>query len=106
MPLPIEIVGLGRDRLNVIWDDEGHEGDYAVRDLRLRCRCAMCVDEMTGTPILDPRTVPAELRISSMQVVGNYGLQVTFSDGHGTGIFRFADLLARCPCPLCAGRKS
>src|SRR5262249_2382869 len=100
MPLPIEIVGLGQDRVRIVWD-EGHEGVYAARELRLRCRCGFWVDEMTGAPRLDPKTVPDEVRVAAMELVGTYGLQIRFSDGHGTGIFRFADLLARCPCAAC-----
>jgi ATP-binding protein involved in chromosome partitioning len=104
MPLPIEIIGLGRKDVRIVWD-EGHEGTYLTRDLRLACRCANCVDEMTGTPVLDPDTVPADVSVASMELVGNYGLQITYSDGHGTGIYRFADLLARCPCAACRAAR-
>ena len=100
MPLPIEIVGLGRDTVRIVWDED-HEGTYATRDLRLACRCAGCIDEMSGVPTLDPETVPSDVTIAGMALVGNYGLQIGFSDGHGTGIYRFADLLARCPCDAC-----
>jgi ATP-binding protein involved in chromosome partitioning len=100
MPMPIEIVGLGQDRVRFVWD-EGHEGSYPARELRLACRCAHCVDEMTGAPVLDPETVPADVRVTTMDLVGNYGVQIRFSDGHATGIYRFADLMARCPCSAC-----
>jgi DUF971 family protein len=33
--------------------------------------------------------------------VGAYGLRIHWSDGHATGIFTYAALLARCPCPAC-----
>jgi ATP-binding protein involved in chromosome partitioning len=91
MPLPIEIVGLGQDRVTFVWD-EGRETTVAARALRLRCRCAHCVSEMTGAALLDPKTVPADVRVTAMELVGQYGIQITFSDGHATGIYRFADL--------------
>jgi DUF971 family protein len=100
MPLPLEVVGLGRKDIRIVWDDD-HEGTYGTRDQRLLCRCAGCIDEMSGVPTLDPETVPMDVTVASMELVGNYGLQITFSDGHGTGIYRFAELLSRCPCAAC-----
>src|SRR5215470_237163 len=100
MPLPIEIVGLGRDDVRIVWDED-HESSYRARDLRLRCRCAQCVEEMTGRPLLDPATVPADIRVLAMELVGRYGVAIRFSDGHGTGIYRFDDLLRRCDCLVC-----
>ncbi len=100
MPLPLEIVGLGRDQVTFVWD-EGHEGTFAARDLRVRCRCAECVEEMTGRQLLDPSKVPGDVRVAAMELVGRYGVNLRFTDGHATGIYRFADLYARCPCPQC-----
>jgi ATP-binding protein involved in chromosome partitioning len=105
MPLPIEIIGLGRRELTVVWD-ESHEGTYPARDLRLRCRCAHCVHELTGAKLLDPSAVPADVAVTGLELMGNYGLRVEFSDGHGTGIYRFDELRARCPCPTCRARES
>jgi DUF971 family protein len=105
MPLPIEIVGLGQDEVRLVWD-EGHEGSYKAHDLRLRCKCAHCVSEMTGQPLLDPRTIPADVRVVAMELMGNYGVQIRFSDAHATGIYRFEELYARCPCPACTAARS
>jgi DUF971 family protein len=104
MPLPIEIVGLGQDSVRVVWDED-HEGTYPAHDLRLRCRCAHCVHELTGAPLLDPKSVPADVRVITMALVGNYGVQIQFSDGHATGIYRFEDLYVRCPCAACSRRR-
>jgi ATP-binding protein involved in chromosome partitioning len=94
MPLPVELVGLGKDELRIVWD-EGDESLHPARALRLACRCAHCVDEVTGRPLLDPGRVPEGVTIKAMEVQGNYGVQIAFSDGHATGIYRFADLAAR-----------
>jgi DUF971 family protein len=93
MPAPIEIVGLGKPEVRIVWD-EGDEDRWTARGLRLRCTCASCVHEFTGEKLLDPATVPADLRVSSMELVGNYGIRITYSDGHGTGIYRFDQLHA------------
>lgn len=65
-----------------------------ARALRLSCPCAMCVEEMSGRPLLDPASVPADIAPSAIQLVGAYGLGVTWSDGHSTGIFPWHRLWA------------
>lgn len=104
MPLPIEIVGLGREEVTLVWD-EGHEARFDARALRLRCGCAYCIDEMTGRPLLDPATVPEKIHVKTLELVGNYGVQIGFSDGHDTGIYRFNDLYRECPCDHCKARR-
>jgi ATP-binding protein involved in chromosome partitioning len=100
MPLPLEIVGRGRREVTLVWD-EGHEGTFPARDLRLRCRCAHCVHELTGEKLLDPASVPPDVHVTELELMGNYGVRIAFSDHHTTGIYRFGDLLARCPCERC-----
>jgi ATP-binding protein involved in chromosome partitioning len=93
------------DGLEIDWDGAGHVAHYAARPLRLACPCAGCVDEMSHRPILDPATVPPDVRPDEVALVGAYGLRVRWSDGHGTGIFTFAWLREHCPCPACAARR-
>jgi len=63
-----------------------------VRALRLACPCAECVDEWTNQPRLDPDAVPADVHPLRIEPVGLYGLQIAWSDGHGTGIYTFETL--------------
>ncbi|HLL21452.1 MAG TPA: DUF971 domain-containing protein [Kofleriaceae bacterium] len=91
MPMPLEIIGLGKAEVRFVWD-EGEEDVYSARDLRVRCTCANCQSEATGERLLDPKTVPMDLTIADMNLVGNYGVGIHFSDGHTTGIFRFREL--------------
>ena len=95
MPLPIELEGLGKPQLRIVWD-EGDECTITAYELRVSCRCAHCVEEMTGRPLLDPNRVPRDLSIQNMEVAGNYGVRIAFTDGHDTGIYRFAELRSRC----------
>ncbi len=60
-----------------------------MRDLRLACPCAHCVEEMSGRPLLDPATVPAEVMPRKITSVGTYAVIVDWSDGHGTGIYTY-----------------
>jgi ATP-binding protein involved in chromosome partitioning len=101
MATPTEIIGLLRSTVTINWDD-GHQTVYPARELRLRCRCAMCLEEMTGRPLLDPKTVPDNVRARAIRVVGQYAIAIDWSDGHTTGIYNFRDLRAQCPCGECA----
>ena len=76
MPMPEEIVGLLRSKITFKWSD-GHQSSYPARDLRLACRCAGCIEETSGRPLLDPATVAATIRANAMELVGQYGLSIT-----------------------------
>ena len=89
------------DGLLIDWDGAGHLALFPALALRLACACAECVEEMSGRPLLDPADVPADVRPMSVKLVGAYGLQIQWSDGHGTGIYAFDRMLADCPCPRC-----
>lgn len=87
-------------RLRIHWAD-GHVSEYTPRHLRLHCRCAGCVDEFTGEPILDPRTVSESIYPEAIRYVGRYALRFEWSDGHDTGIYPFELLREICPCAAC-----
>lgn len=87
--------------LEVEWDTAGHVAFFPARELRLRCPCAECVEEMTGRRLLQPASVPADVRPVAAGLVGGYGLRLQWSDGHGTGIYTFEWLRRECPCPRC-----
>jgi ATP-binding protein involved in chromosome partitioning len=105
MPMPVEIVALNRPEMTITWED-GHTSVWPARDLRLRCRCAMCIEEMTGQKILDPANVPEDVRVADVQLMGQYAIVIAFSDGHATGIYRFRDLREECPCEACQAARS
>jgi ATP-binding protein involved in chromosome partitioning len=90
------------DGLKIEWDEHGHVAFYPARALRLACPCAACVEEMSGHPLLDPASVPADIRPMSIALVGAYGLKIQWSDGHSTGIYTFERLLGSCPCNRCS----
>jgi DUF971 family protein len=104
-PIP-HAINRTNEGLLIEWDDAGHQGFYPARGLRLACPCAACIDEMSGRPLLDPATVPADVRPVSLALVGAYGLKIQWSDGHGTGIYTFQRLRASCPCDACRTARS
>jgi ATP-binding protein involved in chromosome partitioning len=88
---PTEIRQQGPRGLGIRWAD-GVESVYDVRDLRLACACAQCVDEWTGQERLDPAGVPEDVQPVKIEPVGRYAIQIAWSDGHTTGIYPFRRL--------------
>ncbi len=77
--------------LSVLWQD-GHRDDFDVRDLRLDCHCAACIHETSGRALLDPKSVPPDITPRVISSIGNYAINVKWSDGHRTGIYSFVHL--------------
>ncbi len=90
IPVPVEI---HRDDRQIVlkWSAD-HETVFPARDLRLACPCAQCRHEMTGKPLLNPGSVPEDVRPLSVKLVGGYGFRVEWSDGHATGIYTYESL--------------
>jgi ATP-binding protein involved in chromosome partitioning len=81
----------GPRELAIDWADGG-ESRFPVRELRLACGCAHCVDEWTGAERLDPDSVPEDVHPVKVESVGRYAIQIEWSDGHASGIYPFARL--------------
>ncbi len=89
-------VKLADQRLFIEWKD-GLRSEYSLDRLRRECPCATCrTDRETQqkNPMKILKFNPAEVRVVSAQLVGNYAIQFTWSDGHNTGIFDFRMLRA------------
>jgi DUF971 family protein len=72
--------------LQISWMDAA-ESDIGFWKLRIECRCAGCVDERTGRRTLEPATVPADISIERMELVGSYAVRIHWTDGHSTGLY-------------------
>jgi DUF971 family protein len=98
--------------VDITWSD-GHVSHYDFIYLRDQCPCATCNDErdkkaslaeaspsFASSPAL-PMFKPKPRATGATQV-GNYAIQISFSDGHSTGIYSYDHLRSICPCPECA----
>ena len=83
--------------IEVRWAD-GHVSLYPFRYLRGYCPCAMCQGHAAG-PLRWQH--PGEVGLTGVRLVGNYGINPVWSDGHETGIFADRALRSMCPCPDC-----
>ena len=92
---PREIKQEGDTGLRITWAD-ARVCHYAAVELRRVCPCAQCVNEWTGQRVLKPDTIPEELKIADLSIVGRYALNFRWSDGHETGIYSFRYLRDLC----------
>ncbi len=75
----------------VKWND-GVVSRYPFFELRCLCPCAVCVDEWTGQRRLEKGMVPPEVKALEIRPVGRYAVQISWSDGHSTGIYSYSKL--------------
>jgi DUF971 family protein len=103
MSLPEQIqpasldLDLAKQVLSITWAD-GTISQLPMAVLRKNCPCASCRTEKeqqsrTLLPVL--KSAPAEkIEAVGGHLVGNYALQIEWSDGHSTGIYDFRLLRA------------
>ncbi len=82
-----------RHEIRILWPG-GPEVTIPAAQLRDACPCAGCVEEGTGRKLLDPATIPADIRPEQIVPVGNYAVQIHWSDGHSSGIYTWDALRA------------
>jgi prepilin-type processing-associated H-X9-DG protein len=102
--------------VDIGWAD-GHASHFDFAYLRDHCPCATCNDEhekkeslaesspgFVSSPAL-PMFKPKP-KAQSAQAVGQYAIQISFSDGHSTGIYSYDLLRSLCPCAECAANRT
>jgi DUF971 family protein len=84
-----------RHELEIAWPG-GPRVVVPPMQLRDACPCAGCIEEGTGRKVLDPATIPADIRPLAVEPVGNYAIHIQWSDGHSTGIYTWQTLREVC----------
>jgi len=95
------------DGLKIEWSD-GIATFVTWRHLRAHCPCASCIEDRAKPPdpfrVLTPQEVAAgPTAPTAMRTVGYYAYQITWNDGHDTGIYplerlrSLSDLVSRSP---------
>jgi len=102
---PTQIRQTSPTELLIRWDD-GHESLFTLQYLREHCPCAMCKGETimwkTYKPVTLPLVTPGMYELKGIQQVGYYAIQITWGDGHNTGIYTYEYLREICPCEECS----
>jgi len=75
----------------VVFTADGQEKVFAPAELRRGCRCAQCVNEMTGEKMLRDSDVGEDIVPEQISPMGNYAVTVSWSDGHSS-IYPFESL--------------
>jgi len=87
------------EKLFVKWND-GLEAEIPLKVLRDECPCATCKDESNSSdtyiPIKNPFKEAGFYEIDTISKVGNYAVQITWKDGHHTGIYSWELLREYC----------
>lgn len=73
------------------WPD-GEKLTVNNRDLRLSCRCALCMNELTGELILRPEKIKADIAPTRITPLGNYALGIDWNDRHTSGIYPYSTI--------------
>ena len=95
MKTPTRVEPFSASEILIAWTD-GQSFAIPYIELRFSCPCANCVDEHTGKRIVQRESIGPEIRTTGVHTVGRYALQISFSDGHSTGIYPYETLLKIC----------
>jgi DUF971 family protein len=90
--------------IRITWSDD-HVSHFDLAHVRGACGCATCHElRAQHKPVYMARS--GDLDVAGAELVGSYGVNFHWSDGHRTGIYRWEDLRQGCPCDECrTGRR-
>jgi DUF971 family protein len=87
---PKQIKIVDKDKLSLTWNDETSTV-FSLKYLRDECPCAGCKGETilfkTFRPPKPAMLSPEMYKIKSIDVIGDYAIQIGWKDGHNTGIY-------------------
>jgi len=102
--LTVSDITVDRDRATVsLVFGDGHRCQLGFEEMRANCPCATCRGRRDqGQPAWPPAGPHPPLSVRDARLVGAWGLGLTWSDGHATGIYPWESLRQWCE----AGRPS
>jgi DUF971 family protein len=93
---PKQIKIINNESLSIKWDD-GKDSNISLKYLRDECPCANCKGETILLKTYRPQklniSTPEMYLIKKIEPVGNYAIQITWKDGHNTGIYSWEYLI-------------
>ena len=87
---PVNVAVIGPE-MAIAWND-GRESYLPLRKLREACPCAACCGEPDALGrVVKPEVThgAASFEFRGWQFVGGYALQITWGDGHSTGLYSY-----------------
>ena len=93
----VERIEVDRDSAVTLVFADGVTCRFGLEELRLNCPCASCRGlRDRGERPWPLRNSPAQLEVEHAELVGAWGLGITWNDGHSTGIYPWDALRAWC----------
>lgn len=87
---PKQIKIKNKINLIIIWEEKS-ESVIPLKYLRDECPCATCKGESVLLKTFRPPELtvvtPDMYKVKNIEVVGDYAIQITWGDGHSTGIY-------------------
>lgn len=77
--------------ISLKWPD-GEKASVSNRDMRLSCRCALCINELTGEQILRSESIKPDIAPKKITPLGNYAIGIEWNDGHSSGIYPYRNI--------------
>jgi DUF971 family protein len=94
--IPVQIKISEKTKLLIKWDNET-ESLIDIAYIRTECPCALCKGETvllkTYRPAKPSAESPDSFKIRNIQPVGEYAIQITWKDGHDSGIYTWEYLM-------------
>lgn len=91
MIMPRKFFKTAEGKFGIEWND-GVRTAFGLKELRLACPCALCVDEHTGEKIIKDSDVAENIALESIMSIGSYAVGCLWSDGHRSGIYPYSYL--------------
>jgi DUF971 family protein len=86
-PAPAQVELDRANGLTLSWED-GVTLTFGLEELRVNCPCAECRGlRDQGLPAWPSPTSPQPLGAVGAELVGGWGVTITWNDGHATGIY-------------------
>ena len=86
---PVRIKVVDKKDLLIVWDDN-RQDLLELKMLRKVCPCATCLAEREKqNKMYIPIFTENQLTVRSINQVGKYAIQITWNDGHSTGIYEY-----------------
>lgn len=86
--------------LEISWSN-GETSVYPLYGLRKNCPCVMCRGGHGSMSEFEPEAFfeenPPRIEIRDLKQVGNHAIQITWGDGHNSGMYRWETLLKLDP---------
>ncbi|HSL59912.1 MAG TPA: DUF971 domain-containing protein [Acidimicrobiales bacterium] len=95
--LDVRDITVKRDESVTVEFGDGRRCSFGLEELRQVCPCAGCrgARDRGQVPWPTPSS-PQPLTISTAELVGAWGLSITWNDGHSTGIYPWESLRRWC----------